>query len=203
MASEHMVNDADRAHGKNPAAGDGVLQAVVRQLWQVSRLAPDDLLARVSAGDEALLPRYVTETADERSLVRSWESIERATPARLSPHQYQQFLAGESPTTAAAALDLHWYADRLLTSYLKESRLDLIFTALSVGLVILLSTVFFSFFSTQWLSMQWLQIAVGVMGGLLVIIGGIRTFTGWKFFSHGSQHIRSRHKSKWEAKTST
>ena len=195
MATGHMTTYAAPAHGKNPAMGDGVLQDLAHHLWRVSRMAPDDLLARVSAGDETLMAKFVTETADEKSLSRSWDSIERASPARLSPRQYQEFLAGESPTTTP--FDLQWYTDDLLTSYLKEARLRLLFTIVSVGFVVLLSSVFFSDVSAQWL-----QIAVGVVGGLLVILGGIGTFTEWKFFSHASHYIRSRRKGKWEAKTS-
>jgi len=158
---------------------------LARRLQRLALIDPTDVLRRVSAGDEDILPRFATPTAEPA--LRSWKSIERASPRRLSLNQYQQFLEGKSPSSEIETLDVALYLDREVASYLRESRRDWwIF-----GGAAAVSAIVGGLASFAVLSLGWLQgIAMGFAA--VAAVSAFRTAKQSRSLDMKTHHLSTR-----------
>jgi hypothetical protein len=196
-----------RMQGENPPFGEESVHELARRLRAVSLIDPVDLLQRISAGIETPLPKFSVGTATGvEPPLRRWDELERATPERLTPNQYQDFLEGRSPSEEAREFYASLYAREFLGSRREISRGILAFTLLTVLSALIVAAFAFTFRSldlrplaprSPW--MEWFEIAIIASGCLVVLVAALAAFLLWR--SGDGRRIRGT-KAKWETKPS-
>jgi hypothetical protein len=178
--------------------GEDSVHELVRRLRAVSLIDPVDLLHRISAGAETPLPKFSVASTTSEPLLRRWDEIERATPERLTPNQYQEFLEGKSPSAAAREYEASLYAKGI-----RESNAGISKAVFGLAIVALLNGISVALFSIEVFrsSMtQWYEIAAVATSCVGTLIGVLWAFAQRRSFDNDRP---DRHSAKrtWETKT--
>ena len=181
---------------EKPVFGDEAVRRLAQKLYETALIDPADLLARLSDGTETPLPEFYVEGRSAPTL-RSWDSVQRATPAPLTAAQYEQFLEGRSVSAQIGTSDPSLYLDREVVAYLRESRRDwIIFASVSAISATIAVLVSFTGISSVWLG------AITALLGFVAGFGFFRTAKQSRSLKLKNQEVSARARVALQIKTS-
>jgi hypothetical protein len=73
------------------------LEEVLERIQQIAVMTPTELAVLMGSAEGSKIVDYPIERLDSRKLLRSWDSVGRASPGPLTEGQYETFLRGQHP----------------------------------------------------------------------------------------------------------
>jgi hypothetical protein len=159
----------------NLVFGDEAVHRLAQQLYETAQIDPEDFLDLLTEGKETPLPLFHVENG-EVAEPPSWDSVERASPERLTSNQYLDFLQGKPVPTDSSLSNANFLLYKEVASDLSEfnrnwQTLASGIALVAAGSVILAGLIFFDRISPGWLA------AISLVLGTFSLLGSFRIAT--------------------------